>query len=82
MKVILASSWALSNEYPASRYGQPALVYRSTGEAFGPGDLVQAYPMDRYTEAAKVVARLAKTASLDAESQALVTRFVGSLPPR
>jgi hypothetical protein len=82
MKVILAPSWALSNEYPASRYGQPVLLYRSTGEGFGPEDFVQACPIDRYTQAARVVARLRKTASLDAETQALVTRFVGSLPPR
>jgi len=82
MKVILAPSWALSNEYPASRDGQPVLLYRSTGKVFGPEDFVQAYPIGRYTQAARVVARFVKTLKLDADGTALVARFVGSLAPR
>jgi hypothetical protein len=81
MKVILAPSWALSNEYPASRYGQPVLLYRNTGETFGAWDFVQACPIDRHTQAAKVVARFAKTLKLDEDGAALVARFVGSLVP-
>jgi hypothetical protein len=80
MKVILAPSWALSNKYPASRDGRPVLVYRSTGETFGPEAFVQACPIDRHTQAAKVVARFAKTLTLDTEAVALVALFVGSLP--
>jgi hypothetical protein len=81
MKVILAPSWALSNEYPASPYGRPVLVYRSTGRAFGPGDFVQACALDPYAPAAKVVARLAQTLTLDADATELVAHFKRSVLP-
>lgn len=81
MNVILAPSWALSNEYPASHSGRPVLVYRSTGEAFGPGDFVQACPLDPYAPAAKVVTQLAQTLALDADATELVAHFKRSVLP-
>ncbi len=53
---------------------------RTTGEAFGPGDLVRLHEGKGTIPAALVVRRLAQAADLD--EQALVARFVGSLPLR
>ena len=40
MKTILAPSWILTTDHSASSYGQPVLVYRATGEAYGPSDII------------------------------------------
>jgi len=64
-----------------SSYDRLVLVNRSTGEVWGPGDLVEAYAFWGLLPAARVVARLAKTVRLTAGEKALVARFVG-LPLR
>ncbi len=81
MRVILSPSYELSTEHAASRYGQPVLVHRSTGEAYGPGDILKAYANYDWMPASRVVQRLAKAVHLTAEGQALVDRFVGLAPP-
>jgi len=82
MKATLSPNWELSTDDAASRYGQPVLVNRTTGETFGPGDKVKMYPSHRFAKAAGAVARLAERAKLNVDGDALVARFVGSLPPR
>ncbi len=44
MKIQLTPSYELTNEHSASSYGRPVLVNRGSGEAYGPGDIVRAYP--------------------------------------
>ncbi len=78
--IVLSPSWELTTA-DASSNGQPALVHRWTGEAFGPGDIMRAYPGYGWQSAAAAVRRLTKTAHLNAGGKALVARFVGSLPP-
>jgi len=73
MKVKLSVGWELSTDHAASSYGQPVLVKRSTGQAFGPGDILTAGTGD--VLAADAVRRLAKTAKLDAEGRGLVAKF-------
>ena len=80
MKVTLSPSWELTTEHAASSYGQPVLVDHATGDAYGPGDVLRAYPSFGFLPAAAVVARLAKTAHLDAAQRALVARFVALRP--
>jgi len=80
MEITLAPSWILSTEHSASSYGQPVLVKRATGEAFGPRDVVKLYPSHGYAPAAEGVARLAKTADLDVDGLALVARFLALAP--
>ena len=82
MKALLSPSWELSTEHPASRHDQPVLVNRSTGEAFGPGEVFTLSPTHGDTLAADGVRRLAKTAHLTVKGRALVARFVGSLAPK
>ena len=79
MQVNLKPSWELSTEHAACSYGQPVLVNRATGEAFGPGDILKAYPSWGYMPAAATVERMAKTAKLDDEGRELVGRFCGLL---
>jgi len=75
MKIILSPSWELSTDHSASSYGQPVLVKRSTGEAFGPGDILKPYPSYGFMSAADAVRRLAKTKKLDEDGQSLVVEF-------
>jgi len=82
MKATLSPRWELSSEHAASRDGQPVLVDRDTGDAYGPGDILQAYNSWGFLPAARVVARLAQAADLDAAERALVDRFVVGQPSR
>ncbi len=82
MKVTLTRVWELSDEHAMSRDGRPVLVNRSTGEAKGPEDLVDASPFWGVLPAARLVVQLAKTVRLSGREKVLVERFVGSLPPR
>ena len=81
MKATLNPSWELSTDDAASSDGQPVLVNRITGETFGPGDKVKLYPNQGYAKAADAVARLAETAKLNVDGDALVARFVGESRP-
>ncbi len=80
MKTTLAPSWELSTEHAASRDGQPVLVNRTTGEAFGPADVLEAYASWGFLPASRVVARLARIKHLDADGEALVRRFLRRPP--
>jgi hypothetical protein len=77
MKARLGPSWELTTESAASSYGQPVLVNRATGEAFGPGDVVRFGPSLGFVLAADIVRRLARTERLGKPEAALVARFVG-----
>lgn len=79
MQVNLSGSWELSTDHAASSYGQPVLVNRTTGEAFGPGDILKPYPPYGFMPAAEAVRRLSKTADLDAEGRDLVAKFADFL---
>jgi len=82
MKATLTPSWELTTEHAASSCGQPILVNLTTGEAFGPADLVRLQERKGMIPAALAVRRLALAAELDTAERALVARFVGSLPLR
>ena len=79
MKATLTPSWELTTEHAASSGGQPVLVNLTTGEAFGPADLVRLHERKGMIPAALAVRRLAQAAELDTAERALVARFVGLL---
>ena len=79
-EIALAPSWILSCDHAASSYGVPVLTNVGTGEAFGPGDTVEACPSWGMTTARDAVRRMAERKALDAEALALVTRFVEAAP--
>lgn len=82
MKAILSPEWELSTDDPAASAGQPVLVNRNTWKAFGPGDKVKVHSSQGYVKTVHAVARLAGTAKLNVDGEALVARFVGSLATR
>jgi hypothetical protein len=82
MKATLSPRWELSTDHAASHGGAPVLVDRDTGDAYGPGDILQVSNSWGFLPAARVVARLAQAADLDTAEQALVDRFVVSRPSR
>jgi hypothetical protein len=69
-------SWEVTDEHAASSYGQPVLVSRDDGAAYGPGDIVKCYPSWTYWPAWKAVERMAKRRKLSDEEQAFVERFI------
>ena len=75
----LSGTWELSTDHAASSYGQPVLVNRTTGEAYGAADIVKPYPAWGFMPAAEAVRRLAKTAKLDADGRDLVAKFADFL---
>lgn len=79
MKVTLSPSYELTTEHPSSSYGQPVLVKRGTGEAFGPGDIIKAFPSFGFMPAALVVRRLAKRIIIDEENSDIIERFIGGM---
>jgi len=75
MKVALTPSFELTTRHPASSYGQPVLVNRGSGEAFGPGDILQPYPSWEYQTGASAVDRMAATKDLTPDQVSLVRKF-------
>ena len=82
MKATLTPRWELTTEHAASSCGQPVLVNLTTGEAFGSADLVRLQERKGLIPAVFAARRLAQAADLDTGEQALVARFVRSLPLR
>ena len=80
MKATLTPRWELTEESAVSGAGQPVLMSLTTGEAFGPADLVRLHEHKGMIPAALAVRRLAQAAELDTAERALVARFVGLLP--
>ena len=74
MKVNLSGSWELSTDHAD---GQPVLIHRATGAVFWPDDILKPFPSWGFMPATNAVLRMAKTAKLDAEGQALVASFCG-----
>ncbi|MBM4078589.1 MAG: hypothetical protein FJ278_02745 [Planctomycetes bacterium] len=68
-------TWELSTEHAACSYGQPVLVNRATGDAYGAADVLKPYPSWNFMPAAAAVARMAATATLTHEETELVERF-------
>jgi hypothetical protein len=77
MQIILSPSWILTDEHSASNDGIPVLANRGTGEAYGPGDTVRAYPSQDLVPAARVVDRLlgGKKQELTEEEKVFVRAF-------
>jgi hypothetical protein len=77
MQIILSPSWILTDEHSASNDGIPVLANRGTGEAYGPGDTVRAYPSQDFVPAARVVDRLlgGKKQELTEEEKVFVRAF-------
>jgi hypothetical protein len=77
MKLQLTPSWALSDEHPASSYGQPVLVGKD-GTAHGTWDMIQVYPSWPPLLARDAVKRLADTVpGLTRVDHSFLNLFIG-----
>ena len=72
-------TWELTTEHATCSYGQPVLVNRATGEAYGAGNILNPYPSWGFIPAAGAVQRMAAAATLTEEERALVERYAGLL---
>ena len=79
MTVLLTPLWALTTEHATGRYHMPVLVKWSTNEAYGPGDILEAYSGWGIMPASLVVERMAKTRALSETERELVGRFCNFL---
>jgi hypothetical protein len=59
MLIQLSPSWILTTVHSASSYGRPVLVNKHTSKAFGPGDVVRAFPSWALMPARQAVLRMA-----------------------
>jgi hypothetical protein len=75
MKLRLTPSWELSDERAGSSYVSPVLVNRATGEAFGPGKILEPYAHWGLKPAAVHVVRMSETKKLSGDEMKFVRRF-------
>ena len=76
MKVTLTPSFELTTQHAASSYGQPVLLHRPTGNVYGPGDTLEAYPRWGMQLGRDVVRRLSRTRQFSEAEQDLIRLFV------
>ncbi len=75
MKVILSPTYFLTDEREEAFNGQPVLVKRTTGEAFGPGDIIKPYGNWDLEFAEAVVKKIMKWSEHSPEEQEFIYRF-------
>lgn len=78
MKLTLSPSFELTDDHASSSYGQPVLVNRRSGEAYGPADLLQAYSSSLMQSASEAAARMASMTKWTYEEQKFIDRFTNS----
>ncbi len=71
MTVQPTPSWPLATEHATGRYNMLLLVTWSTSEAYGPGDILEAYSGWGIMHASLVVERMAKTRALSGAGREL-----------
>jgi hypothetical protein len=68
--------WVLTTNHSASNYDKLILIHPKNGEAYGPGDILEAYPNWGYLTAREVVKRMIETSNLKYEELSLVNKFI------
>ena len=76
----LTPSWMLTTEHPSSHDGIPVLVNRTTGEAYGPHDVVRAYASPGLAPAAHFVVRIVKTKHFTDDEKVAVGNYLRQWP--
>ena len=80
MRVRLTPLWSLTDELEDSFPGQAVLVNQGTGEAFGPGDILEPYPYWELKPAAFHAAIMSNMEEHTNEESAFIRRFRLSKP--
>ena len=77
MFVKLTANYFLTTDHAKSRYDQPVLFNRATGQAFLPSDKFAAYESWLVMPAAQVVQKMASWGEFSEEERRLIERFLG-----
>jgi hypothetical protein len=77
MQVKLTAIYFLTTDHPKSRFGQPVLVNRATGQAFLPGDAFAPYESWQIMKADQVVRKMATWGNFSRAEQGLIEQFLG-----
>ena len=75
MEIQLTPSYILTDESSSPSYGKPVLLNRQTGETFGPGNIIRAYPSWNYQPALDAVKRMAAILFLNREQRQFIDKF-------
>jgi hypothetical protein len=77
MIVKLTATYFITTDHEKSRFGQPVLVNRATGQAFLPSDSLQAYESWQKMPATQIVNKMASWRDFSVEERKLIERFLG-----
>jgi hypothetical protein len=77
MQVKLTATYFLTTDHAKSRFGQPVLINRTTGQAFLPSDAFIAYESWGKMPAAQVVNKMASWRDFSEEELTLIELFSG-----
>jgi len=77
MHVKLTATYFLTTDHAKSRFGQPVLVNRATGQAFLPSDAFAAYESWQIMQAAQVVNKMSSWRNFSKEERTLIEQFLG-----
>lgn len=77
MHVKLTATYFLTTDHAKSRFDQPVLVNRATGQAFLPSDAFAAYEFWQIMPADQVVNKMAAWRNFSEEERRLIERFLG-----
>jgi hypothetical protein len=77
MQVKLTANYFLTTDHAKSRFGQPVLVDRATGQAFLPSDAFAPYEFWQTMKADQIVKRMASWGTFSKAEQGLINQFLG-----
>ena len=76
MKLHLNDEWKLTDEHSASSYGKPVLVELETGQACGPGDILQINPSGGHVPGYIAVRGMTEDKAFSADEITFIDRFI------
>lgn len=73
----LTATYFITTDHAKSRFGQPVLVNRATGQTFLPSDSFQAYESWQEMPATQIVNKMASWRDFSVEERKLIQWFLG-----
>ena len=68
-------TWILTDEHPASSYGQPVLVNLESNQAYGSGDLMKFSPKAGFVPCHRFVRKLTEDREFSEDELKFIDRF-------
>jgi hypothetical protein len=80
--VKLTATYFLTTDHVKSRWDQPVLFNKATGQAYLPNDTLAAYESWPRMPATQIVNKMASWRNFSGEERGLIERFLGIYPQR